>query len=422
MQWFRIANLVMQSAYLLGHLLFLRFMFQRRQSSPVWVLFFAVTACLWLWVSGRFMETIVYLFFPHSNDAYVFAANFQYIGNTTAVATYDLWILYLSGRRKLARDPRLRAALFACPLTVCALVFTNPLHHLFYTKLVMGQRVEHGPAFLPCLMWGFLLLAAGYVTSLRHVIRTGRDTVKQAVMFSLFPLAPAVGTLARSISGMDQLDTTPLLMSVAVFSLYQIVFRYRYVNIVSASVRSVLEQSAHPIAIFGGPGDAPVYANRIARREWEGGAAGAALPSAPPAGRFEQDVGGKRMIVDVKPLSRAGYTMVTGTDISLLHSEQLALELQIDRLTELRRELEDTNRNLDAYLGSLGGVRDASEVQKLAEDTRRMARHTLDRVGENLDRARRDPDGAERALKDNLRLTKQCMDDIRSTVLQLKEA
>ena len=153
MQGFRIVNLIMQSAYLIGHALFIVMLYRKRQPTPVWRWFFLAAIAMWLWVSGRFMESIVYLFSPTNNDAYVFAANFQYIGNTTATVCYVIWIFHLSGHDRLASSLPLKVFLFGCPVVICTLVFTNQWHHLFYTKLVMGQHGAHGPLFTPCLIW-----------------------------------------------------------------------------------------------------------------------------------------------------------------------------------------------------------------------------------------------------------------------------
>ena len=102
MELYRIVNFIIQSAYLIMHFLFIMALYRRRQSTPVWFWFFSFCIALWVWVSGRFMETIVYLFFPANNTFYQFAANYQYIGDTTAGVFYLLWVLYLSGRDRLA--------------------------------------------------------------------------------------------------------------------------------------------------------------------------------------------------------------------------------------------------------------------------------------------------------------------------------
>ena len=158
MELYRIINFIIQSAYLIAHLVFIIALYRRRQSTPVWFWFFGFCIAAWVWVSGRFLETIVYLFFPTNNAFYQFAANYQYIGNTTAAAAYLLWVMYLSGQDRPASSKWFQALVFACPVVICSLVFTNPWHHLIYTKLDMGQRVAHGALFLPCLLWSYLLL------------------------------------------------------------------------------------------------------------------------------------------------------------------------------------------------------------------------------------------------------------------------
>ena len=84
-------------------------------------------------------------------------------------------------------------------------------------------------------------------------------------MFSLFPVVPAIGLLVRSLSGVDRVDYTPIVMAVAMFSLYQIKFGYHYVNIISASVREVIEQTAHPISLYTPDRGVMTYLNRAAR-------------------------------------------------------------------------------------------------------------------------------------------------------------
>ena len=84
MESYRIINFIMQTAYLAGHLLFILALVRRRQPTPVWRWFFWLCVTAWLWVSGRLMESVVYLWFPGDNEFYRFAANYQYLGNTAA--------------------------------------------------------------------------------------------------------------------------------------------------------------------------------------------------------------------------------------------------------------------------------------------------------------------------------------------------
>ena len=73
----RAINFTEQVIFLAVYLVFVVWLARRLQPSPVSRWFLALTVALWLWVSGRFMESVVYLFLPSNNDAYVIAAKMR---------------------------------------------------------------------------------------------------------------------------------------------------------------------------------------------------------------------------------------------------------------------------------------------------------------------------------------------------------
>ncbi len=421
MESYRIINFIMQTAYLAGHLLFILALVRRRQPTPVWRWFFWLCVTAWLWVSGRLMESVVYLWFPGNNEFYRFAANFQYLGNTTAASTYVIWTLYLAGRDRLASSGWFRTLIFAGPAVICILVFTNPWHQLFYTKLDMGERVAHGPLFTPCVLWTYGLLLAGYAISIRFVRRTERDRARQIVMFSAFPLLPAFGVMIRSVTGIDRLDYTPGVMAAGIICLYLCVFSYRYINLESAPVREIIEQSAHPIGIYD-PGKGEFsYLNRIANREYRE-AAEAFLPRlSAEADRFEGEFGGRHLSVESAPLTGSNAMLVTVTDTSDLAREQAGIEEQIRAQESVQAELDEAKRNIDAYLELLLSSEDLRRKQEMVAGTRAAVKRVYDRVAENLEAAGRDPQAADGPLQENIELTRECIASIRRTVADLRE-
>lgn len=420
MELYRIANLIIQSAYLIMHFGFIMILYRRKQPTPIWKWFFSFCMATWLWVSGRFMETIVYLFFPTNNTFYQFAANYQYIGDTTAAAFYLLWVLCLSGEDRLASSGWFRMLVFASPLITCVLVFTNPWHHLFYTKLDMGQRVEHGPLFVPCLLGSLLMLLAGYIVSMRFVLGTGRDRLRQIVMFSLFPLLPGAAILIRSISGVDRFDYTPVVMTVCIISLYQIIFKHHYVNIVSLSIREAIEQTEHPIGIYDAKTEKWSYINQAAARTFEGSLGKLSAQLCDTPGRLEGDFDGRHMIVDVTPLAGSTSALIAATDVSDIYREQSKLDHQIHELETLQLELDEVGRNINAYLETMPAQEEIRRRQELIMTTHGIAENVFRRVEENLEAARREPGTAENALRANLDLTRYGIAAIRRAVSQLR--
>ena len=421
MELYRIINFSIQLVYLAGHLIFLGALYRRRGPTPLWRWFFGLCIALWFWVSGRFLESVVYLFFPGNNPFYQFAANYQYLGDTTAAVCYCMWILYLAGHDRLAETGWLRAMLFACPVVICFLVFTNPWHHLFYTKLDMGERVGHGPLFTPCIIWSYLIILAGYAVSIRMILKAGRDRAKQIILFSLFPLLPAIGVLIRSISGVDRLDYTPVVMALSVFSMYQLVFKYHYANIISASIEEVIEQTFHPIGIYDPVGERLSYANRIADQEYNEVMERFALERPEAAGRFERSYSGRQMLFETASLAEDHGILITATDTSQIAQEQAMLDERIRKLEKLGEELEEARRNIDAYLDSAFSSEGLERKMALVDETWALVKQVLRKVEENLEAAKASKPGAEERLRDNLTLTQECIAVIRRTVAQLRE-
>lgn len=451
MDFVRVVNFILQLTYLVVHFIFVAKVYRHRQPTPMWRFFSWFVLCVWLWVSGRFLETIVYLFFLESNDAYVFAANYQYIGLTLLAASYLMWNLYLTGHDRLASSRLFRTFVLAAPVTICTLVFTNDLHHLFYTKLVMGQPVEHGPAFLPCAAWAFALVFAGLLVAIVDIVRRQDRPLVKLVLFSVSPLLPAAVSITRSAMGIDLVDFTPIALTISLWCLYRLTFTYNFVNIIPAATETVVLQSVHPVWIYDTRLRAYTYANDTAGSRYERAADGIAcvfggrgsIPDAPVlSGQREATVapdrtfcrlererivfagvyGGRHLKVDAIPLPSGGSVLVTALDLTETEKQLEELESKIDSLERLSRVLDEENRNIDAYLGSLY---EATGVQEALEDISRvnaMIETTFAQLEKNLVAAREGgADEARRALMSNLVLAEGCISEIRATVGRLRE-
>lgn len=421
MEVYRLINFTLQSLYLIVHILFIRRLFRRRQPSPIWIWFAIFSIATWIWVSGRFMESVVYLFFPNDNDAYVFAANYQYIGNTTALIAYVIWNLYLAGHDELASHPFVRIVLFSYPILISILVFSNPHHQFFYTKLVMGQQVVHGPLFKPFLISGYLILLWGYLVSIIHIFQTDYDRIKRLVMFSLFPLLPALAILIRTLSGIDKLDYTPIIMAISFYCLDLIIFKYNYVNIIPSSIESIVEHTSCPIAIYDSDHKRLLYSNKVAR-EYYGQALESFLPLLDGGSHsLEGQFDGKSLKIKTSFLPDDHAVVITAVDMTEIAIEQARIDGQIQELNDLSHLLEEEKRNIDAYLDSLYQIEGLRDKLELISRTQESITQVSKAVEGNLKEAQKSPSTGEGPLKDNLDLTKSCISMIRRTVVKLRE-
>ena len=265
MDGYRVANFVMQTVCTALHLVFIIGFFRRRQPTPVWRWFFVVTTGLWMLISGRLMESVAYLFLPY-NGFYTFAVYWQFVGTTYATFANLFWNFHLSGMERAAESRVLRGVLFAVSTALCVVICTNHHFWLFYKKLIMGEQVVHGPVHTPWIVWVYGMLAVGYVISVVDIVRRGGEKLKRLAVFSMFPLFPAITALIRSISGLDELDYTPIVVAISVFCMYLIVFRRNYVNLIPQSMESALEQTESALIVFDKDTKAVSFANRAAEK------------------------------------------------------------------------------------------------------------------------------------------------------------
>ena len=419
MDGYRIANFVMQAVCVLLHLLFILGFLRRRQSTPIWRWFVVVTVGLWMLISGRFFESVAYLFLP-SNSFYTFAVYWQFVGTTYATFSYLFWNLHLAGLERAAESKALRIGLFTISTAFCLVICTNHHFGLFYEKLVMGEPVVHGPTHTPWIIWVYGMLFVGYVISVVDIIRKGKEKIKRIAVFSMFPLFPAIAALIRSFSGVDELDYTPLVVAVSVFCMYLIVFRRNYVNLIPQSMESALEQTESALVVYEPESGAITYKNRAAEAYAE------YLPqilqcAGEPGDVREEKFGPAVLRIRVSDFGDGASRLVTMTDITSLTEQHRCLEEEIRHRDAAVHELEDKQRNIDAYLEALYQIPDLKEKQALFDGTKNEVLQAFAAMQKNMDRAANDITDCEPLLNENIERSEKTLASVRKAVAKMKE-
>lgn len=198
MDWYRIANLIMQATYLPVHLFFIIKLIKYRQPSPVWRWFILVVLGLWGLIAGRLAETLLYMFWQN-DTAYAIEVDFTLASTTVATMSFLFWNLYISGNDRLANSRGFRYTIKAVSVTVCCIFITNPIHHLFYEHLELNGLKSHGKLFPVCVLIVYGMLFAGLVISIVHIIRHENEKIKRIIVFSMYPLLPGILNLVRSL-------------------------------------------------------------------------------------------------------------------------------------------------------------------------------------------------------------------------------
>ena len=354
------------------------------------------------------MESASYLFFK-SNDFYIFAVYWQFVGTTYATYSYLFWNLHLAGFERAAVSRILRSILFAVSTLFCIVICTNQWSRLFYKKLVMGEPVVHGPAHTPWIVWVYGMLGIGYIISVINIIRSGKEKVIRIIVFSLFPLFPAIAAVIRSVSGVDELDYTPIVVAVSVLCMYLIVFRRNYVNLIPQSMESALDQTDSALIVFERENGSIKYKNRAAAG-FERSITEIIRQASDPRARdvFDRLEEDRVMRVKVSEFDeRSG--LITITDITGISKQKSQLEEEIENRNEALKELEDKRRNIDAYLDSLYQIPDLKKKHELLAEISDETDRAFSSIARNLELAARDIPDCTELLDENIERAKETL-------------
>lgn len=419
METVRIINFMLQSGFLMILAGVIIHLIKNQNPSPVyrWFIYLSVSLCCW--VSGRFTETVLYLFFPGNNSAYVFAANYQYIGLLGAGTVYLIWNLYQAKPGAWLEKAWVKPAICSGTVVTVIIVFTNESHHLFYTKLVMGEQVGHGILFVPLMILGYSTMFLGYLLALSNIFRQKDHIPVKIILHTMTAVVPALAAVVRSWSKTDLFDYTPVVLGFSLYSLYLLLFRYRYINIVASSIDSIVEQTHHPIAVYNNRLMQYIYKNKAAQvgytQQLE-----QLKPHIGTSSRLDGTYQDKELRIDVSTLDQT-ERLLTITDVTHLSKEMEHISEQVSRLSYLNKKLEAQNANIDAYIDTLGTTEKFLEKQRFIHQVRETTDKVYQRIHKNLSKAESGGSSADALLLENIRLAEACISEIRKAVQSLKE-
>ncbi len=420
MDGYRLLNLVMQTVYLPIHMIFIIKLIKRRQPSPVWKWFIVVVVGLWGIIAGRWVETLLYLFWQN-DAAYAATVDFTLTSTTLATMSFLFWNLYIAGHDRLAEAKWFSNLIRAVSLLVCIIFITNPLHHLFYEHLELNGLKTHGKLFAFCVLIVYGMLFAGLIISIVHIVKYEDSKIKRIIVFSMYPILPGVTNLIRSLSGVDTIDYNPLVMSLSILCLYEIVFKESYVGVVSESIESVLEQTGTPILLYDSSKQNVIYENKAARTVHDTRVEKILLSAADNPHGIREMSDGRVVRADSSGTKNSNEFIVTLTDVTELINQQKKIDNQIEQQNRMLESLAEQKRNIEAYIEALNSIPDLKEKKDMADRVQLVIVEAFDRLEKNLFEAKAAPQNSERVLEDNIRIARETITSIREVVARLKE-
>lgn len=420
MDWYRIANFIMQAVYLPIHLYFIITLIRHKQPTPVWKYFIFIVAGLWGLIFGRFIETCLHLFWIN-NVAYNIAVDITLLSTTVATMSFLFWNLYIARHDKLATSREFKLVMMMASGAVCFIIASNPIHHLFYSELDLVGAKTHGSLFIPCVIIVYGMLFAGLVISIVHIIKYEDKKALRIIVFSMYPILPGVTNLIRSFSGVDNIDFNPIVMSLSILCLYQIVFKQSFVGVVAESMEGVINQTRTPIVVYNSKDSSVLYENSAAVRYHDSIIKEMIPALGAKAQTIEQSFDGRVVRAVSSETKDKDEFIATFTDVSDVVYQRRKVEEQLEKQSRLLSELDEQKRNIEAYLEALYSIPDLKEKQEMTEKVQHMISEAFTQMKQNLTIAAEGGEGAQAALAENLRIAQETITTIRKAVARLKE-
>ncbi len=188
----------------------------------------------------------------------IFWVKFEYIGISFLPYSLLISAIYYAGwQGRLPR--RFPLYLSVVPSIVLLSVWTNGLHHLFWTDVQLDASTSpgiplysHGPIFWIHIFVSYVYVGAGMWLLFRtfvHSARVYRNQIVFLLIAIVLPWAANVDYVFR-LGYLARINLTPLAFSVSSFCLFWAVFRLRLVDIKPIARATVLERMSDGIIVL----------------------------------------------------------------------------------------------------------------------------------------------------------------------------
>ncbi|HEX2728212.1 MAG TPA: histidine kinase N-terminal 7TM domain-containing protein, partial [Rubrobacteraceae bacterium] len=177
----------------------------------------------------------------------LFWAKVQYLGICTVPAAWLSFALRYTGRERWLTRRNL-ALIAALPLVTLALVWTNELHGLIWSRTTIDPsrtflRLEHGTVFWVYWIYAYVLLILGTLVLFSKLLRTPGLYREQTWALLIGASAPWVGNGAYvvGLNPFPGLDLTPFAFLFSGVALSFGILRYRFLDIVPVARDAAIE-------------------------------------------------------------------------------------------------------------------------------------------------------------------------------------
>ncbi|TFG73624.1 MAG: PAS domain-containing protein [Anaerolineales bacterium] len=311
-------------------------------------------------------------------SAKIFWKNAQYLGITTAPVLWFYFVLKFTNYNETIKR-HYYAAFWLYPVIMNLIVWTNPLHHLFYGNMWLNTTgiypfldVKSAPLSWVHLAIAYILLLVSTILLWVSYSTSSGVYRKQSQLLLIAVLLPWIANLSDVTHFVSPIDMTPYALTVSLTIIYVALQRYGFLEIVPVA-REIIVEHLSDIVIVLDAKSRIVNLNKAARKKLGvvgENAIGRFLRDLIPQYRAILDkykeqqeahetldliVDGENICLDMQmiPLhnQRGHFTgrIISLRDISVLMKAEKALSDNERALKAYTRELEEQNEELDAF-------------------------------------------------------------------------
>ncbi len=217
--------------------------FLRARKSPLLSSFLNVQYIIILWLLANCLKAAA----PNLEVAWLWMV-LQYLSICMfGIIFLDFAYLYNTGKYL---PPLVRTTCYAISGLNYVVVFSNPLHNLFFASYTQFNHIA-GPAYLVHTLWSYLLLAIAYTLIIKSLVYN-RYTLSrmQVLIFNVGLLSPVLVNVTY-VLGITEMpfDITPIVFNVTSLIFGYTAYRYRFLDIKKVTRYMVLENIHEGIII-----------------------------------------------------------------------------------------------------------------------------------------------------------------------------
>jgi two-component system sensor histidine kinase HupT/HoxJ len=226
---------------------FILFIIRKQEKRLFNYLYVAFSISLIIWLLSIFAMKF---FDPYNEIAMYICDAASNIGVVTAPVL--ILISSIVYTKNLVRLPKKYLLLFVIPAFSLLAIWTNPIHHQFYTYFsVFANMVQFGPLMIINGLYQYICVILSIYLMLRFAVRNSSYYLKQIVLFCLGNLLPIIVSMLASTKLISlPIYLTPLSFMCVILFHGLAIFRFNFLNLAPIATQNILDRISDCYAII----------------------------------------------------------------------------------------------------------------------------------------------------------------------------